>query len=50
MIRDDDRVCPVCGADDMKVGVGGGILSIGESAATAVSASAATGCGTGTFG
>jgi putative FmdB family regulatory protein len=40
MLRADDRLCPVCGAEDMKTGVGGGFLGAG----TGVKPSATASC------
>ncbi len=42
MIRDDDRVCPDCGAGQMKIGVGGGVLGVGTTSSAAISKS--SGC------
>jgi putative FmdB family regulatory protein len=48
MIRDDDRVCPVCDAREMKVGIGGGVLATGGGSGRTPSPSSS--CGTSAFG
>ena len=45
LIRDEDKVCPVCGSCDVSTGVGGGFLGAG----TSTTGSIAAGCGTGGF-
>ena len=42
-IRDEDKVCPECGSEDVKQGVGGGFFSMGDSASTSAGASCQTG-------
>ncbi len=49
MLRDEDRVCPECGASGMKVGVGGGILGSGTASSSPVTIPHST-CSTGSFG
>ncbi len=51
IIRDEDCVCPECGAEGMRVGVGGGFLGAGARSAGGTGAAASpAGCGNGGFG
>lgn len=47
LLRDEDLVCPECGSTDVRKGVGGGFLSVGNPRS---SAQASESCGTGHFG
>ena len=44
LLREEDRVCPVCGSTQVQSGFGGGILGKGTGAGTPSSS-----CGTGGF-
>ncbi|MDA3935908.1 MAG: zinc ribbon domain-containing protein [Actinomycetota bacterium] len=44
LIRDEDRVCPGCGSDNVKQGLGGGFLGGGTK-----TSDTAVGCGGGGF-
>ena len=51
LIRDEDRVCPSCGHDDAKVGVGGGFLGAGTRQSAALNRADSGGaCGGAGFG
>lgn len=45
LIRDEDKVCPVCGSSEVRTGVGGGFLGAGTSTTDSIAA----GCGGGGF-
>ncbi len=47
LLRNEDLLCPQCGARDIERGVGGGIL--GSGTRSAVSAASSASCGTSRF-
>jgi DNA-directed RNA polymerase subunit RPC12/RpoP len=45
LIKEEDKVCPVCGSREVRMGIGGGVLNVG----TSTGVSSAAGCGSGGF-